>query len=217
MGAMGEMGERVITVMFVLASFAISAPYAGAQGRTIPEAVARGATGRAGNVPSGIVPSVESVLSITETMVAGTVGKPHSYLSDDRTEVYADYRITQPIYYFRAQPTTNPTLEPAPDVVTLRGGTIPVSGIMFTETQPALPPLTPGSRVLLLLRRVDKRFFVAGTYLGAFRIANDKLIPLTGWEGFASNFTGRKSTSEAIAYMQAALNARVVPQVVQPR
>jgi hypothetical protein len=206
---------RVVSTLALLLALVPSAmtmlSSAEAQTMTIPEGVARGAVGSSASIPSGVAPSVESVLSTTDVMVVGTVGQPHSYLSDDQTEVYTDYRITEPVYYFRSQPAISRTLGPPPDiVVTLLGGTIPVGAIMFTETQPALLPLTPGSRVLLLLRSFDKRYFVAGPYLGAFRIENDNLVPLTGKEGFASEFTD-KSASEAIGSMQAVLNARTLP------
>jgi hypothetical protein len=198
-----------VALIFATASSAITAPSAAAQKLTIPEGVARGAVGSTAGVPSGIAPSVESVLTSTDVMVAGTVSQPHSYLSDDQTQVFTDYRITEPVYYFQSQPTTSRTPGLPPDiVVTLLGGTIPVGGIMFTEVQRGLPPLTPASRVLLLLQHVDNKYSVAGPFLGAFRIENDRLIPLTGVQDFASEFTGR-SASEAIRYMQARLSTRI--------
>ncbi len=82
-----------------------------AQELTIPERVARGATGRFSNIPSGKPPSVSDVLSRTDLIVRGIVGDSHGYLSDDLMEVDMDYELKNPVILYDAEST--PVARPA--------------------------------------------------------------------------------------------------------
>ena len=80
-----------IVVMVIVPTVAL-----GQSPETIPQALARGATGRVTTPGSGNPPSIESVLRETDLIVRGTVGEPRSYLSDDERDVYTEYTMTKP-------------------------------------------------------------------------------------------------------------------------
>src|SRR6266540_5525091 len=106
---------------------------------TIPDAVAHGATGRVATVPSGPMPTVPEILRDTDMIVLGTLGEPHSYLSDDQQDIFTDYRIVNPEILFQSDISSTPTPGITPTVtVTQVGGTINVKGTVFTQKESAL-------------------------------------------------------------------------------
>jgi hypothetical protein len=179
------------------------------QRATIPEMISRGGATSTSTVPSGLPPSVDELLRITDVVVTGTIGQPRSYLSSDQTEIYTDYDIIAPVIFFQSQVITRPTPGPPPGVtVTLRGGTLMVSGISFTQTEPALPPLQSGTQGLFLLRRVDGKYQIAGMFFGAFSIIEGRIMPLVARDDFAPEYRN-VTLSEAMKSMLAILQARV--------
>jgi hypothetical protein len=72
---------------------------------------------------------------------------------------------------------------------TLLGGTVTINGLSFTSSPDALPNLEPGSEYLLLLKRVGSRYHIAGTYFGAFQVADGKVTPVTKKRGFAPEYS----------------------------
>jgi hypothetical protein len=66
--------------------------------------------------------------------------------------------------------------------------------------------LVRGSEGIFLVKRKGGRYHIAGTYFGAFEVANGKLKPLTKVQGFASEFQG---ASAAEAEAQIAALARI--------
>src|SRR5258708_21080322 len=105
------------------------------QRETIPESVAKGAVAALSTVPSGPTPAVADLLRITDVVVKGTIGQPRSYLSDDQRCVFTDYPISDPAFIYQSQMTTARTPGLLPTVsVTLRGGTVMVTGLRLTGT-----------------------------------------------------------------------------------
>lgn len=194
-----------------LLSFVIMMPpcLVQAQRATIPEMIARGAVTATSTIPSGVPPSVGEVLRTTEMIVTGTIGQPRSYLSKDQSEVYTDYPISAPTVHFQSQViTTRTPAVPPPLAVTLRGGTVTVNGLRFTQTEPGLPPLQPGTQGLFLLQHVVGKHLIAGMFLGAFSIVDGRIVPLFGGEDFAPEYRNL-TLSEAIESMLTILRARV--------
>jgi hypothetical protein len=162
-----------------------------AQGETVLEAIARGASGRIRTAPSGKPPEVATVLRSTDLVVRGTLGEPQSYLSPDQRDVYTDYPLERPVVLFQKRQTASdkPGITPAITVTQL-GGTISLNGVKFTQTEDGLPPLKPGSEGLFLLTRINDRYWIAGTFFGAFGIVDGKLKTLTSMQSFAKEFDG---------------------------
>lgn len=167
-----------------------------AQLLTIPEALERAGKSLSSgpSAPSGPVPTLDQVLSKTDTIVRGIVGQPRSYLSDDQMDVSTDYQILNPVILYKAAPTATKKPEMPTVTVTTLGGVITINGLSFTSAHEALPPLEPGTECLFLLSHIGSRYYVAGAYYGAFRISNGKLLRLTQKQGFAPEIHGARAT-----------------------
>jgi len=123
-------------------------------------------------------------------MARGRVGEAQSYLSDDQSEVFTDYRLSDPVILFdRRAETATPGLR-RPIILTQRGGTILVQGRPFTESHAALLPLKPGTEVLCLLQRSGDKYRIVDWYYGVFEINSGVIKPLASRDDFASEFRG---------------------------
>ena len=160
-----------------------------AQRETIPEALARGSSGRVRTAPSGHPPDIADLLRDTDIVVRGIVGEARSYLSDDQRDVYTDYRIDNPVFLYQAQsvPSARPGVMPTVTVTQL-GGTVTINDRKFTQTEQGLPPLESGAEGLFLLERVDNHYRIVGTFYGAFGIVGGTLRPLTKVQSFAPEY-----------------------------
>ncbi len=163
---------------------------------TIPEIVARGwgmnAARGCGVAPS---PPLSEVLRQTDLVVAGTVGEPSSYLSDDQRDIYTDHALTDTRVYYQ-RPSSRPTLRlevpgvpPEPPIVgiTELGGTATVSGRPFTEdvSYSGVKKVTSGMTGLFLLKRRGNRHWLTSPVFGAFEVVNNRLSLLAERRDFA--------------------------------
>jgi hypothetical protein len=159
-----------------------------AQCTPIPEGIAKGAVGSLASPPSGTLPKLDEVLSRTDLVVVGTVGEPHSYMSDNQCNVYTDFAISDPnVVYSRFPLSATEGSKPSLTFTQL-GGTITVNGVAFTEKQTALAPLKPGQRVLLLLQRKDNKLMIADMFLGAFAVEDNNITPLMSRDDYAPEY-----------------------------
>ncbi len=163
-----------------------------AQFDTIPQSIAKGAVGSASTVPSGVSPSVERILRITDLVVSGTVGESRSYLSDDQMEVYTDIALGDPTVLYQshqlvtaAVPGVIPTV-----TITQRGGTISIEGTTFTQREEALPALQIGTKGLFFLQRVGNKNVIAGKFYGAFSVVDGRVTPLMSSKDYAQEYRG---------------------------
>jgi hypothetical protein len=161
---------------------------AGTSRLTIPEMMATGAVESIATEPSGVAPPVVSILRETDLVVTGTIGEPRGYLSDDQLDVQTDYPILGAVILFQSQRTIAKSGVSRDVTVTQLGGTAMVGQTPFTEQQPALGPLPSGRQGLFLLRHVGNKYWIAGTYFGAFDITNGRLMPLTSKPNFAAEY-----------------------------
>jgi hypothetical protein len=186
-----------------------------AQCSRIPNAVARGSTSGVASAPSGMMPTVEEVLSRADLVVVGTVGDGHSYMSEDQCYVYTDFALTETnIVHSRIPLFTDNSKQSL--TITQLGGTVSVNGVSFTEIQRALPPLKPGQRVLLLLQRKDSKLMIAEMFLGAFVSENNKIAPLTVRADYAPSYRGIP-LAEAIKSMTAILRHQDALRAAAPQ
>ena len=171
--------SRVIATLF-LASFLSGSVRAQ---ETIPDVIARGATGRVHNTPSGKLSDLSDPLKYVDLVVRGTVGKPTSELSSDLRRVYTNYPIENAsiLYGVPALPAKTQTKpgRTVPVTVTLLGGTININGTEFRDSEEALPGLEPGAECVFLLVRSEDHYFPLGFYLGAFQMVEGKLRPVS--------------------------------------
>jgi hypothetical protein len=94
--------------------------------------------------------------------VTGIVGDSRSYLSEDQQRVLSDYQLIRPAALFEAGVTTWSTPGTVQVITfTQRGGSVLVGSLRFTEFYEDLPPLQPGTEVLLLLERSGAKFRIA--------------------------------------------------------
>jgi hypothetical protein len=179
---------RRAAALLATTGFVLAAAIQAAQ-ETIPQAVARGATGRITTAPSGKPPDMDDILRDVDVVVRGVVGEPRSFLSEDKRDVYTEYSMKRPIVAYQARPVAAAVPGVGPEVsVTQLGGTVMVDGVKFTQTEQGLPPLQPGTEALFLLKRIDGRYHIAGTFFGAFGIVAERLKPLTTVESFAPEY-----------------------------
>jgi hypothetical protein len=145
--------------------------------------------GSVATTPSGETPSVAELVRETETLAAGTLSNPRSYLSDDEAEVLTDYDLADQVTLFTTKSDSfrAPTL-PQPLTLTQKGGTVVVNGVSFTEKEPALEPLTPGTRVLCLLKSAGNKNMIVGAFFGIFSVEDGVVKPLTTRTGFAPDY-----------------------------
>lgn len=180
-----------VSCALVLGAVLVRVPLSGQEGPTIPEALAQAGKSLSGHqtVPSGLPPSIDDILAETDTVVRGVVGEPRSYLSTDKREVYTDYPVRDLVFLYHAGLYTTPGPTRASIVlVTVLGGTVNVGAYSYTFEAMALPPLTPGTECLFLLKRADDKYRVAGRYYGVFQLAHGKTSPLSKKQGFAPEF-----------------------------
>jgi len=181
------MGKTSRLILGCLTLIGVSSFMLHAAQDTIPERLAR--AGRSLNAsappPSGVM-RLDDLLRVTDVIAKGRVGKPRGYLSKDQREIYTDYPILNPSVLYRAT-LSNPKgsdLDSAPRV-TMRGGSVTINGLTYTESYEALPSLEPGTECLFLLRRIQGQYRLAGRYYGVFRLDDDRLRPLVRDQQFA--------------------------------
>src|SRR5689334_22774454 len=162
-------------LLFVLFASVLAISQEQHQGPTIPEELARqrSPVNHLAFTPSGISPTVETLLAHTDLIVRAEVGDRRSYLSSDQREVYTDYQLIDPrILFSSGEVFKNASRVATSLVVTLFGGTIELNGLTYSSVHQALPELLKGEKYTLLWRQDDSHLFVAGRYFGVFRIVN---------------------------------------------
>jgi hypothetical protein len=206
-GAKMTSSSGLLPSVLILAFAASAVAAANGQGQTILEMLAAGATGRVRTVPSGAPPTIAELLQDTDVIVRGIVGQPRRYLSEDQRDVFTDYPILNPWYVYQPVLVTSKTPSaPGVVVVTQLGGAVTVNGARFTQTEEGLLPLESGIEGLFFLKRDRGRLFIVGTFFGAFRVVDGKLVPLTPKVGFAPEYRDL-SVGEALEHMIVQLRA----------
>lgn len=165
---------------------------------TIPEELSRvGKSLSSGpTLPSGPTPAVNQILAITDIIVKGVLGNPTSYLSDDQMEVYSDYPLQDAVILYQVQESARPRTSQVPAItLTMLGGTVTINGLTYTRRHEGLPLIPPGTECLLLLKQVGNRYYIAGSYYGAFRIVNGTLTRLVHSEEFAPELNGASASA----------------------
>jgi hypothetical protein len=81
-----------------------------------------------------------------------------------------------------------------------------VSGVQFTQKEPALPPLQAGTTALFLLHRSGNKYLIVGKYFGAFAIADGRLRPLVAREDCAPEYRN-ETLSTAVDTLTTGLRA----------
>ncbi len=171
---------------------------------TIPELLARsgGSTAGGEGMPSGIAPTIASLLPQVDIAVRGVVGPPTTYMTDDLRDVFTDYPIVEPVFLFRSAAASSPRPGLLPEAtVTLRSGSVTVDGFVYSYVAEALPSLERGTECLFLLREFEGHLYPVGRYYGVFQIADGKLRPLTRKRGFATELNeipARQAISEIL-------------------
>jgi hypothetical protein len=182
--------SRLIGVL--LASLLVGActivAQAQSQGETIPEAIARGASGRTSTAHSGKSPTVSEILADAELVVRGTVGEPRSYLSSDKRDVYTDYPLVASVVLYQRTARTAQKPGQLGITVTQLGGKVMVGKVEFTQTELGLPPLMRGTEGIFILELRDGKYHIARTFYGVFAILNNTVKPLTSKHDFAPEY-----------------------------
>jgi hypothetical protein len=200
---MGPYNRVAAVIMF--AALMVLEAHPIAQRETIPQAIARGASGKFATTPSGVPPALDRLLSETELIVRGTLGEPRAVLSDDEYDVLTEYPLHRPTILAYSTTQNLRTASP-PITVTQRGGTIVINGVTFTQTEDALAPLRPGTDGLFLLKRKNSRYVLAGIYFGAFDASGSTLVPLVNKPEFAAGI-GSEPVDHAIGHLVARFKA----------
>lgn len=205
--------KRCLTYALTFASLVAATVGLHGQLATIPEQLAReGRSLHSGaSIPSGVAASIDDIVADTDAIVRGIVGEPRSYLSQDQTDVYTDYRLSNPVIAYQSKVLSSPRPGMPSVIVTLLGGTVTIDGLSFTSRHEALPELPLGAECLFLLKNTDDDHYrIAGTYYGVFAITGGRLTPLTRKHGFAPEYQGAIA-EEGTQAMVSRLRRRVQP------
>jgi hypothetical protein len=157
---------------------------------TIPQIVASGGGWIGPTRPSGVGPDVSTLLGITDAIVKGLVGTPlPAYLSADERDVYTDFPIQSATVLFQAAPVGSalPGI-PSSIAVTVRGGTLALSGRSLAFRYPGQPELTVGTECVFLLKQIDGKYRLVNDYRGVFAIVANRLTPVGSWPSAASEY-----------------------------
>jgi hypothetical protein len=89
-------------------------------------------------------------------------------ITADETDILTEYELYN-VTVFQSRPFTSsrPGVPPRLTVTQL-GGTVTLNATPFIQVEDGLPALRPGSETVLLLRRNDDGYVIAGTFYGAF-------------------------------------------------
>jgi len=159
-----------------------------AQDETIPDAVARGASGRHRSRPSGPIPTVRQVLDVADLVVRGRIEDSVSYLSEDKKDVYTDHLLDNPTIIFQSDVSSSAQPgAPTPIKVTQLGGSVTVGGKRYTQIEEGLPQLTKGTEGLFVATKKGGKYHIAEVFYGAFQINRGLLKPLAGRPDFATD------------------------------
>jgi hypothetical protein len=182
--------RAVLSILALLAAAGVGAAYQG----TVPERLAAAGRSLVGGttVPSGPTPSLAQILANTDLLVRGFVGNGRSYLSHDQMEVLTEFVIQKPVILFERAPKVY--LKPGPaDVLTVvqRGGNVEIGHLTYAEVHEALPALESNSEYLFMLKNVGGRYYIAGSFYGAFALKGGRVVPLVRKAGFAPQVANR--------------------------
>jgi hypothetical protein len=180
--------RQLISVLACMGSV-LFASSAAAQQQTIREALAAAQHSIWRHTSACGSPGMATVLRDTDVIVMGMIGDSNSHETSDHRDVVTDYEILQPIYLGRRPTARIPNLS-APFVVTLPGGTITVDGLTYTSNYDEVAAPAPGTWYLLLLKERPEGYALAATFLGAFKIDNGLMTPLTTKASFAPELRG---------------------------
>lgn len=125
--------------------------------------------------------SIGSILAVSDIVVRGTVGPQlMSYLTQDGSDVRTDYqlRVAEVLVSPRAPAVSEQSQMTDQLVLTQRGGTVTIEGHHATVRHVALPPLRPGTEVVMFLVRAGDKYEIAKNYFGAFSLSESTVIPL---------------------------------------
>ncbi len=119
-------------------------------------------------------------------------------ITADETDILTEYELYN-VTVFQSRPFTSsrPGVPPRLTVTQL-GGTVTLNATPFIQVEDGLPALRPGSETVLLLRRNDDGYVIAGTFYGAFEVLSGTLVPLTKVQSFAPEYRD-KPVDQALA------------------
>jgi len=134
------------------------------------------------------------VLAETDLIVRGVLDEPATRLSDDQMEVYTEYHLRNAVTSYSALSSAVQAGLQSRLTVTVLGGTVTINGLTFTRVHGALGSLKPNTEYLLLLRRIDNSYFLAGDYYGAFQVTGSTVTNPVQKPGFAEELNGKPVT-----------------------
>ena len=131
--------------------------------------------------------SVEALIDATDLLVLGIVRTPRTALSDDRSDLYFDYALDEPLILFPRDPTTRHQPDGA-SAITVRQlvGTLTAHDRRRSVSAPT-QMLDPDTAYVLFLMTKGDRYAVAA----AFRIAEERLIPRIPGRRFDRQYLGK--------------------------
>ena len=185
--------SRVIGVLLapLLVAACTIVAQAQSQSETIPEAIARGASGRTSTEHSGKSPTVAAILADAELVVRGTVGESRRYLSPDKRDVYTDYSLVAPVVLYQRTPRTAQKPGQLGITVTQLGGKVMVGNVEFTQTELGLPALMPGTcRASSSSNCATENITSRGHSMERLALSGSTVKPLTSKHDFAPEAQG---------------------------
>lgn len=137
--------------------------------------------------------SLRDLLQMTDLVVRGIVRESVAYLSEDGRDIWTDYSIQPTNVVFPPEPagSLRPGALPLALIVAKRGGRLILEGHPVESIHKGLPQFETGMDGLFLLVRNGDKYQIAGSSLGAFKIQQGEVVPLTTFEHFAREHRGK--------------------------
>jgi hypothetical protein len=151
--------------------------------------------------------SVEKLLEKSDLVVRGVVGEARgSYLTSDSSDVRTDYFLRASEVVYDANPTSNLLAAERPVQLTVvqQGGTVMIDGFPATVRHLALPPLNPGTEVLMFLVRTGDKYEITSDYFGVFAVNAGLVRPLGKSSVFDQRIRDGLTLSEFLGDIEAA-------------
>jgi hypothetical protein len=139
----------------------------------------------------GPMPTVTGILTETDVLVRGIIGKVTGHLSSDGRDVFTTYELLSPKVVFSSR---SPRIEGAAGAETLtlvqHGGTVRINGWNASVLYDDMATLSPDMEVVAFLRDAGGQYRASGGGAAIFQVRNNVIVPLVRRSGEHKAFAG---------------------------
>jgi hypothetical protein len=139
----------------------------------------------------GPMPTTEQILSDTDLVLRGRIGKIESHLSQDGLDIFTTYQLINPQVAFSSKPRVQRPGESTVVSFTQHGGTVPIGGFKATLSYDDTAKIATGMEVVALLHDVGGTL-VPAAGVAVFQVRDEVIVPLSRRAGAHKAFAGKE-------------------------